>query len=158
MGCQSFLFDDQGVWGKDTFPKNVTNKDFLFSSPYKHGAVVFRKEALLQAGGYRIAKETRRAEDYDLFMTIQTFGKGENLDEYLYYFCEDLHARKRRKYRYRFDEAKVRFRGFYKLGLLPKGILYVMKPLLAGLIPDWLLEKMKDRYYDRKLEKKDTEL
>ena len=152
LGCQSFLFDEGGIWGKSIVPSRVTNRDFLFTSPYRHGAVVFRKEVLLQAGGYRVAKETRRAEDYDLFMTIQTIGKGENLEEFLYCFCEDINAQKRRKYRYRLDEVKVRYVGFRKLGLLPKGILYVVKPLLVGLIPRGLLEIIKDRYYDRRKE------
>mgnify|MGYP003288588113 CR=1 FL=1 len=158
LGCQSLLFDEHGIWGKRIVPNRVTNRDFLFSSPYVHGAVVFRKEVLLHAGGYRVAKETRRAEDYDLFMTIQTIGKGENLEEYLYCFCENLHAQKRRKYWYRFDEVKVRYVGFRKLGLLPRGILYVVKPLLVGLIPRGLLEKIKDRYYDRRLENKNISL
>lgn len=156
LGCQSFLFDENGVWGKEYYPKLVTNKDFLFNSPYKHGAVIFRKEILLKVGGYRVAKETRRAEDYDLFMTMQIFGKGENLEDYLYYFCENAQARKRRKYRYRLDEAKIRFQGFRKLGLLPEGLPYVVKPLIIGLIPMQLLEKIKDRYYGRRLGKKDT--
>ena len=155
LGCQTYLFDEQGIWGKENFPKKVTDRDFLFCSPYKHGAVVFRKEALLRTGGYRVAKETKRAEDYDLFMTMQTFGRGENLEEYLYCFCEDLHARKRRKYYFRLDEAKVRFRGFRTLGLLPGGFPYVIKPLLVGLIPEQLLEKIKDKYYDRRLGKED---
>ena len=158
LGCQSFLFDEQGVWGKEKFPVRVTNQDFLFCSPYKHGAVVFRREVLERTGGYRVAKETRRAEDYDLFMTIQTFGKGENLPENLYYFCESAQARKRRKYRYRLDEARVRLKGFQKLGLLPGGLPYVIKPLLVGLIPVPLLEKIKDYYYDRRVEKKETEI
>ena len=95
LGCQSYLFDKNGVWGKDKFPEKVENKDFLFSSPYRHGSVMFRKEALIKAGCYRVARETYRAEDYDLFMNMQTFCKGENLSEYLYYFCEDTAARKR---------------------------------------------------------------
>lgn len=158
LGCQVYLFDERGIWGKENFPKEVKNKDFLFCSPYKHGAVVFRKDALTKAGGYRVAKETRRAEDYDLFMTIQTFGTGQNLEEYLYCFCEDMQARKRRKYRYRLEEAKIRYVGFRKLGLLPKGLPYVIKPLLVGLIPEKLLEKIKDKYYGRKLDKKNTEI
>ena len=71
---------------------------------------------------------------------------------------EDEGSRKRRKYRYRLDEAKVRYRGFKKLNLLPGGWPYVIKPLLVGLIPEQLLEKIKDLYYDRRLEKKGTKI
>ena len=150
VGSQVYLFDENGIWGKETFPLEVGDHDFLFTSPYKHGSVMFRKDALLKAGCYRVAKETYRTEDYDLFMTLQSFCKGANLNEYLYYFCEDNSARARRKYRYRIDEAKVRYRGFKKLGLLPKGFPYVIKPLIVGLIPTGLLEKLKEKHYHRR--------
>ena len=150
LGCQSYLFDENGIWGKESFPLRVQNSDFLFNSPYKHGGVMFRREALLKAGGYRVAKETYRTEDYDLFMTMQTFCNGANIDEYLYYFCENEDAQKRRKYRYRIDEAKVRAVGFKKLGLFPRGFVYVIKPLIVGLIPAGLLNKMKDKFLNRK--------
>lgn len=151
LGCQSYLFDKNGIWGKDRFPEKVTNRDFLFRSPYRHGSVMFRRESLLKAGGYRVSKETYRTEDYDLFMTMQEFCQGKNLNEYLYYFCEDSSAKKRRKYRYRIDEVKVRFRGFKKLKLFPKALPYVVKPLVVGLIPPILLDKLKDSHYNRKI-------
>jgi len=152
LGTAAYLFDETGVWGSETFPESIQSRDFLFNSPYKHGSVVFRKKALLEAGCYRVAKETRRAEDYDLFMTIQKFAGGANLKERLYYFCEDKNTLKRRKYRYRIDEVKVRWRGFKKLGLLPSGIFYVIKPLIVGLIPARML-----RWLQKKLKRKQCE-
>lgn len=150
LGCQSYLFDENGVWGKDSLPLDICPQNFLFNSPYRHGSVVFRREALLAAGGYRVSKETYRTEDYDLFMTLQTMCKGANLPDYLYYFCENSATKKRRKYRYRIDEVKIRLRGFRKLGLLPAGLPYVVKPLVVGLISEALLDIIKDRYYKRK--------
>lgn len=149
VGCNAYLFDQNGVWGERKYPQNVQNKDFLFTSPYQHGSIVFRRSALLKAGGYRVAKETYRAEDYDLFMEMQTFCKGANLQEFLYYFCEDENAQKRRKYHYRIDEARVRLKGYKKLGLMPLGMIYVIKPLVVGLIPVATLNKLKDRYCRR---------
>ena len=151
LGCQSYLFDEGGIWGRNDFPLNICPRDFLFNSPYQHGSVVFRREALMAAGGYRVSGETYRTEDYDLFMTLQTMCRGANLPDYLYYFCENSAAKKRRKYKYRLDEAKVRLRGFRKLGLLPAGLPYVVKPLVVGLIPQTLLDRMKDSYYKRKI-------
>ncbi len=150
LGTNVGLFDENGVWGEQNFPQLVSKEDFLFTSPYKHGSVVFRRDALDETGGYRVSKETYRTEDYDLFMRLQTFCKGANLQEKLYFFCEDRAARKRRKYRYRVDEARVRYKGFKSLGLLPKGLPYVVKPLIVGLIPVKMLEKMKDSFYGRK--------
>lgn len=151
LGTQAYLFDKNGVWGKEHFPTTVTKRDFLFTSPYQHGAVVFRREALVSAGGYRVAKETMRAEDYDLFMTMHMTQKGENLDEFLYYFCEDDSSKKRRKYRYRIGEMKVRFRGFKRLGLMPRGFFYAIKPLIVGLIPPSLLDRLKKKRARREI-------
>lgn len=149
LGTAAALFDESGIWAIEAFPQKVSNRDFLFTSPYKHGSVIFRREALLRANGYRVSKETRRTEDYDLFMRMQTFCKGENLPEPLYRFCEDSAARKRRKYRYRIDEARVRARGFRLLGLMPRGIPYVIKPLIVGLLPQGLLLSLQKKRRDR---------
>ena len=145
LGTWSYLFDSDGIYDTVKFPLTVTTTDFLFNSPYQHGSVVFRREVLEKAGGYTVSKATRRTEDYELFMRIQSFAKGENLPEPLYYFLEDENALKRRKYRYRIDEAKVRFCGFKSLGLLPRGIFYVIKPLVVGLIPIQILNKLRKK-------------
>lgn len=143
LGTFSYLFDKNGIWGKTKFPTEIKRSDFLFTSPHRHGSVVFRKDALLKANGYRVSKETRRCEDYDLFMRMHLFAKSANLAEYLYYFCEDKNTYKRRKYRYRIDEAKVRFKGFKMLGLMPGAFLYVIKPLIVGLIPIVIIRWLK---------------
>ena len=145
LGTGILLFDENGVWGEELMPRVVKNEDFLFNNPYKHGSVMFRRSELLRAGGYRVERETLRNEDYDLFMRMQLFCKGENLREPLYCFCEDKSAFKRRKYRYRINEAGVRLRGFCALGLMPKGIPYVIKPLIVGLIPPPLLKRLQNK-------------
>lgn len=142
LGTGVWLFDEGGVWDKEIMPRKVRSEDFLFNNPYKHGSVMFRAKELKRAGGYRVAKETMRNEDYDLFMRMQLFCKGENLSEPLYCFCEDKSARKRRKYRYRINEAIVRYKGFKILKLMPRAIPYVIKPLAVGLIPQFLLKKL----------------
>ena len=101
LGTAAYLFDGDGIFDTVRFPKTVTTTDFLFNSPYQHGSVVFRSEVLKTAGGYTVSKATRRTEDYELFMRIQLFARGENLTEPLYHFLEDDRALKRRKYRYR---------------------------------------------------------
>ena len=153
LGTSSFLFDGFGVYDTLIYPRAVTDRDFLFNSPYQHGAVVFRASALREAGGYCAAKLTRRAEDYELFMRMQKYAKGENLPEPLYYFLEDEKARKRRKFRYRIDEARIRYRGFRSLGLLPSGLAYVIKPLIVGLLPRKFLEMLRKRRRQKQREK-----
>lgn len=111
--------------------------DFLEASQFIHPTVVFRKEALLQVEGYRVVKETRRAEDYDLFMRLYAVGfKGYNIQKpLLRYFIDD----RKISYQSRIDEAKVRYQGFKHLGLMPGAWPYVFRPLVVGLIPKKLL-------------------
>lgn len=149
LGTGILLFDENGVWGEELMPRIVKNEDFLFNNPYKHGSIMFRRSELVRAGGYRVARETLRNEDYDLFMKMQLFCRGENLRELLYSFCEDKSAFKRRKYKYRINEAKVRLRGFCALGLMPQGIPYVIKPLVVGLIPPPILKRLQRKRRSR---------
>ncbi len=136
LGVAVALFDENGIFDEEYFPALVRAEDFLYTSPYKHGTVIFKKDSLISAGGYRVAPETVRTEDYELFMRMCAMGyKGANLMEILYLFKEDTAAKSRRKYKYRIDEAWVRARGFFSLGLIPRGIPYIIKPLIVGLMP-----------------------
>lgn len=116
-------------------------KDFLRGTQFVHPATMFRKQCLEAVGGYRVVKETRRTEDYDLFMRLYAAGYyGYNIQEpLLRYLVNPETMKKRRLYRYRLDEAKVRWYGFQALKLMPQGIIYVVRPLLIGLIPHRLM-------------------
>lgn len=126
-------------------------KDFLFSLPFVHASVMFRKDILQKAGGYSEEKNCYRTEDYDLLLRLYGVGiRGYNLNEILYYIRRDENQYKRRKYRYRFNEARIRFLGFRKLGLMPKGIFYAAKPLIVGLIPIPFMKIIQKKYYGKK--------
>lgn len=146
LGTAAEIFDERGVIGVRHFPRTVRREDFLFSSPYMHGSVVIRTETMRRVGGYRAEKITRRAEDYELFMRLFLICRGENLAECLYGYLENTDTKRRRRYKYRIDEARVRLRGFRALGLMPKALPYVIKPLAVGLIPRPLLERLKRKY------------
>lgn len=128
-----YLFDDHGRY-KEIVPGCGTpqKNDFLFSLPFCHAATMFRSDCLKAVGGYRVSKETRRGQDYDLFMRLYARGyRGENIRDILYGYRVDQAAVNRRKFRYRLDECRIRYRGFKQLGLLPRGFPYVLKPIPA---------------------------
>lgn len=121
-------------------------EDFLWGNCFIHPATMFRTSKIKQVMGYRVAKETRRAEDYDLFMRMYSNGmKGYNIETPLLRYYINPLAMKKRKYRYRIDEMIVRYKGFKLLGLLPKGSAYIVKPLFVGIIPNKLLYTLKNR-------------
>ena len=125
------LFDDKGIWGKRIFPPVPQKRDFLVSLPFQHGACAFRKETLLRLGGYQVSKLTRRCEDLELLLRLYEAGeKGCTLPGFWYEYREDKSARSRRKYRYRLDEARVKWQGFRRLGLWPERMFWAMKPLV----------------------------
>lgn len=153
VGTKGKYFEDRVDYTKGDywFCKLPQKKDFLITLPFVHASIMFKREALLKVDGYSLNKKVNRSEDYDLIMRMYVIGyKGANIDKTLYYIRQDQNTFKRRKYRYRINEAIVKYEGFKLLGLMPKGIVFVIKPLIVGLLPIKLLNKIKDKYYKRK--------
>lgn len=145
VGSNMLYINENGIWGNRILAEKPSKESFLFTSPFAHPTVIMRKEILNILNGYKVEKITRRLEDYDLFMRLYANGyKGYNIQEFLYQFREDNDAFKRRAYKYRWDEVQVRYRGFKKLGLMPKGYIYIVKPLIVGLIPQKVLSKLRE--------------
>lgn len=144
-GSNSELIDENGVWGVERMQEIPCKEDFLLYSPYIHPSVVFRKSILKRLNGYKVAAETMRCEDYELFMRLHERGyKGYNLQENLLKYREDRESYKKRRYCYRVREAKVRYEGFKKLGILKLHTApYVVKPLIAGLVSPNFVKYMK---------------
>ena len=149
VGTCASIFDENGPWGHYGVPEKPNKNSFLKNSPFIHPSMMFRRNAILSVGGYRIAKETRRCEDYDMFMRMYASGmKGYNLQEELYqYYFKKNNPKKHRKMKYRIDEAKVRYQGFKKMGIIRNGLLYIVKPIIAGLIPAKMFSRFQNKQY-----------
>lgn len=149
VGTCADVFDDKGVWGEYKLPEMPQKSDFLWNSPFMHPTIMMRRAELLSVGGYREVKETRRCEDYDLFMNLYAKGyKGYNIQEKLYYYriVRD-EKNKHRPMKYRVDEMIVRFRGYKNMRMLLRGMPYVFKPVIIGLIPQSILKQIKRSRY-----------
>ena len=149
VGTCAEVYDDNGVWGEYTVPEKPQKDDFLWNNPFMHPTIMVRKTAYDAVNGYRIAHETRRCEDYDLFMRMYTIGQcGYNIQEKLYsYRIINDPEKKYRPMEYRVDEAVVRLKGYKSMGILLRGFPYILKPILIGLIPQKLLYKIKKGRY-----------
>lgn len=123
----------------------VEKEDFLWGMPFIHAGTMFRKELIEAVGGYQVNKNTRfRNEDYDLFMRIHAKGyHGYVIPSHSYIYYEGRAALLRRKFRYRLSEARIRYVNFRRLGMMPKGLPFVIKPLIVGLIPAGLLKRLR---------------
>lgn len=140
VGSNCFLFDQEGIYGNMEFPTNPKKEDLLSTSPFMNPSVMFRKKALQKVEGYRVSKETIRGQDYDLYLRMYAIGlHGYNIQEELIFYYKDSKSFSKSSFYYRIGEAKFRYRNFKKMNLFPKALPYVIKPLIAALIPNKIL-------------------
>lgn len=147
VGCNARLIDETGVWGHRRMPEIPEKKDFLRFLPYIHPAVMFRKNIFSRQEAYRV--ETRRGEDYELFMRLFAAGyKGYNIQMELFSYREERDSYLRREWGSRLDEIKIRYYGFVALDLMfPWGWLYMLRPLAAECVPAPLIYGIKRLYH-----------
>lgn len=144
-GCNARLFDENGVWGCRMMPEIPEDRDYLKYSPYIHPTVMYRREIFEKDGGYRPGEETMRCEDYEIFMRLRRHGfRGYNIQQFLFSYREDKESFRKRKMKYRINEAKLRYRNFKAMKLLlPVGWLYVLRPVAGGLLPAEAVARLK---------------
>lgn len=143
VSTNSNCFDDSGIWGERIFDEIITKKSFLFTSPIQHGSILTYRWCYEKMNGYSEEKYAERNEDYELFMRMYANGiKMYTIQEKMYYYRVDDVCYSKRKFKYRINEAIVRYKGFKKLKLFPKGLIYVIKPIIVGLIPQKILKRI----------------
>lgn len=145
IGTAMVSFDENGTFGIIHPRKEKPVKiDFLHGSVVAHATTIMKKSSLNDVNGYRVSWETTRCEDTDLYMRMCANGASfRNIDEGLYYVRQDRDSIARRKYINRVKEAVVKFKGFRRLRMPVYGYIFVLKPLIIGLIPGGLVLKIK---------------
>ena len=137
-------FDGDGIWHTIKLKPEPQKSDFCKYSQHSHATTLFRTETLKSVGGYRVAPETARCEDYDLFMRIYAAGmKGYNLQDVMYYYNYPRGNKRKIKYKYTICEAKVRANGFKAMNLPITCYVHVLRPLIAGFMGESLKQKIK---------------
>lgn len=165
VGCNAGLLDKHGVWGYRAMPENPDASSFLKCSPFIHPTVMIRRKIFEESDAYHASKENWRCEDYELFMRLHKLGyKGRNIQKNLFFYREDRDSYTKRKFCYRMNELRLRYRNFKELGILyPFGWLYVLRPLVAAAVPGSFIYQVKKLYHrqdilyeKRKLEEERT--
>ena len=144
------FFDDGGEFRKTKGGGEIVARQFPKGTPICHAPCMVRKEAFMAVGGYS-EKETRnRVEDYDLWVRMYEKGyKAYVIPECLYKMRDDRAARKRKKFRYRINESLVSVSSIIKLKLPFAYIVYSVRPILIGILPMPVYEKL-HRYRNNK--------
>src|SRR5699024_10273200 len=90
IGTGMYLFAEKGIWNRTTPVQYPTKYDYLQGAPFAHGTTMFKKDVIQDVEGYRVAKETERGQDADLFMRLKSKGyNGMNLLDQLYGYRVD---------------------------------------------------------------------
>ncbi len=138
-------FDEEGTYDIPEYIDSYTpeEKDFVKGSPFPHAPVMIRKSVYESVGGYRDLSHTLGVEDYDLWFRLYAQGyKGYILQEPLYHMFDGRDAANRRTFKRRLNEAWVRKEG-YKLLRIPMIYrAYIFKPILIGMIPQFVYRKV----------------
>ena len=139
-------FDEKGFYSipKTGEPYEPTLFDYVKGSPFCHAPAMIRTEAYRRVGGYRDLPQTRQMEDYDLWFRLLAKGiHGCILQEPLYSMFDGRDAVHRRTYRRRINEAWVRWQGYQENHVPLPWRIFVLKPLILGLVPAGLLQTIK---------------
>jgi glycosyltransferase EpsE len=143
-GCGVCIFDDTSIWSKRMFPEVITKHMIAQYNPFFHPTMIFKRAIIASADGYRVAKETRRTEDYDLVMRLAAEGViGKNLQECLYYVYEPADAYRKHTFQTRWYEICVRIYGLRKMKAPLRDYIYLMKPMILCAIPRCFMRTLK---------------
>lgn len=139
-------FDEKGVYST---PPNVPGHspsagELVPGSPFCHATVMIRRSAYITVGGYSEDRRCLGVEDYDLWFRLYAAGiRGYIMGEALYSMFDGRDAARRRTMKRRVNEAGVRRRGYRLLHVPIIRRVYVLKPIVIGLIPQWLYRRLR---------------
>lgn len=148
VSSRAELFDENGVYGESKRKGKIEKEDLIKGTPFIHPTMIIDKSVLLEIGGY---PEYKRVEDYAMVMNLYAHGYiGYVMQDILLKYRMDKNGYKKKKYRYRIQEARVKLKYFKKMKVKFTSYLFVLKPLIAGIVPKDILM----RYHRNKVRRK----
>lgn len=136
VSANMIFFDETGDWGRSYNHGEVKKENFIKGSPICHAPCMIRKKDLLAVGGYSVDEKLLRVEDYHLWFKLFISGfKCYNLEDCLYKMRDDNDAYKRRNFKNRLNETRLKLWGFRKIRIPFVKFLWAFKPIIAYLLP-----------------------
>jgi glycosyltransferase involved in cell wall biosynthesis len=115
--------------------------ELIWSNPFIHTSVMFRKESIVRVGSYRAA--LRRRQDYDLWFRCAHAGlRFANIPEPLvhYHFSEE--TLRRNHIRAAWDQARIGVRGCRLVHAPLHAYIATCMPLIEAMMPNFLRLKL----------------
>lgn len=144
VSCRSMVFEngkDKGIRGKEGCPGKYS---LLKTTPFMHPTIMMRKSAYDSLGGYLVAEKTIRGEDMELwFRFFEKNYTGYILNDILYKYHESKDDFKKRSLKAAYGHMQIMIEGYRRLQFPLWYYPFVLKPILAAVIPDGLMAKYK---------------
>ena len=132
------FFDESGIYGTSKIYGEIQKKDVFKSNPCIHPTMLINKNVIQEIGGY---PNFLRCEDYAMIMQMLASGKRIYvLEDILLKYRMDKQGYKKKKFKDRFTEVRMKFIYFRKLHANIGQYLFIFKPILAGLIPSKIMQ------------------
>lgn len=108
----------------------------IWTNPFIHATVLFRREAILKVGSYYSQLRIRIPEDYELWFRCAVAGcKFANLDVPLIHYRFSKKTFERNNWQFLIAHLLIGWRGCWMVGCSPMAYIGTTKPLLIGLLP-----------------------
>lgn len=151
VSCDMISFDQDGVYGVSHYLEKPEKRDLIRRSPFCHAGCMMRREILLMLGGYSEAEEVCRMEDYDLWFRLYQAGYyGRNIPEALYSMRDDRKAFNRRKFRFRLNSTRLKWRIYRSFRPGITSIPHILAPVVKGLLPEKLYTYLRRKKLQQK--------
>lgn len=110
--------------------------DSLWTNPFIHPSVMFRRERVMEIGGYKAS--LRRRQDYELWFRAAEAGlRFANIDEPLLRYRFNRNTHKKQTPSLAFEQAMVGFRGASRLRMAWWKRIGCFVPFGRALLPSW---------------------
>ena len=118
----------------------------LWSSPFIHSSVMFKKSKILSVGSYNI--KFKRRQDYDLWFRCAKNGmKFHNLPKILHNYRYSANTFKKQNILESLKQGIIGYRGSSSVGLPFKYRLFCFYPLIRSFLPNSLQHYIHEKIY-----------
>ena len=145
VGSAAIDIDESGI--KIQLRKSPKTHDEIIAllpkaNPLTHSTVMFRKDQFAKIDFYN--ESYRTTQDYEMWFRAVGHGlKFHNLEEVLLHYRMDKNYHKRKSFKYRLYDCKLRLQGFKHLNLPFYKYYYAMIPIILGLVPESIYGSIK---------------
>ena len=137
-------FNENGIFRTTKIFGEKKKEDFIKGTPFIHPTMLIKTKDIKTIGGY---PNCRRGQDYAMAMEMYSNGyKGYVMKDILIDYRMNTAGYKKKKFKYRLLEFKVRLHYFNKLGIKKHFYIYCLKPILVGLIPKRILQNYHNKF------------